>query len=138
MAIHAKAKFLVPAAGMVALMALAIPAAAQDYGYGNTETVIVNAPPFVEERGHLGGEIRTVSLSHEVRFDDLDLRTYWGAHELRNRIRFTARQECEQLDRFYPVEASTNMHPCYRTAVERAMVDADTAIRDAREDAYRE
>ncbi len=138
MAIHSKAKFVLPAASAVALILAAIPAVAQDYGYGDTETVIVHAPPFVEERGPLGGEIRNVSLSREVRFDDLDLRTYWGARELRNRIRFTAREECEQLDRAYPVEASTNMHPCYRTAVERAMVDADTAIRDAREDVERE
>jgi UrcA family protein len=122
-------------------------AAAQDYGrYGDqprtyqgepVETVIVPAPRYYEpnyyreERGRLNGDIVNVSLSSEVRFDDLDLRTRWGVDELRSRIRLSARDVCDQLERRYPV-AADNSPPCYREAVEDAMDQADAAIARAR------
>ena len=66
-----------------------------------------------------------------MRFDDLDLRTDWGARELRHRIEYTARVMCQRLDAMYPIKAD-NSPPCYRTAVEGAMYQADTAINQAR------
>jgi UrcA family protein len=106
--------------------------------YGSTEEVIVTAPrPRFEPRSEIGAPIENVSLSRDVRYDDLDLTTPEGARELRERIRFTAQQECRQLDTMYPI-AADGSPPCYRTAVEDGMQQADEAIDRARNYADRE
>ena len=125
-------------------MVLGSPSAlAQDYspyrdqpGYYSPpprESVEVIAPryPFRTPRG---GAIEQVSLSREVRAYDLDLRTPWGADELRSRVRFTARAMCEKIDRNFAVV--DDGRSCYYEAVERAMEQADAAIAQARGDAY--
>jgi UrcA family protein len=114
-------------------------ALAQDYSpyrdepgyYGNPprETVEVIAPRY-PYRTPRGGAIEQVSLSREVRAYDLDLRTPWGADELRSRIRFTARVMCEKIDRNFAVV--DDGRSCYYEAVERAMDQADAAIAEAR------
>src|SRR5215472_1768459 len=125
-------------ASALALGLAAPPALAQGYGpprdpgyYDNQprETVEVIAPryPFHTPRG---GAIEQVSLSREVRAYDLDLRTPWGADELRSRIRFAARTLCEKIDRnFATVDDGRS---CYYEAVDRAMEQADAAIAEAR------
>ena len=154
---------LLAAASVFGLVLAAGPAAAQDY-YGSAdddyappagravpppapaydqsvpaEEVIVTAPRprFEERRGELGGRVEDVSLSQDVRYDDLDLTTPEGAHELRDRIRYTAREECRRLDQMYPI-ASDDSPPCYRTAVDDGMQQADEAIGRARSYAERE
>jgi UrcA family protein len=113
-------------------------AGAQDYysdtAYNdrNTETVIVTAPREYIPRGHLGGEIVNASASKEVRFDDLDLRSAWGARELENRVKFSARALCDQLDVRYPIAVGDHQH-CYRNAVADALAQADQAIAEARD-----
>lgn len=107
------------------------------YQAGPREDVEVTAPRFHPHRSMIGAEIRDVSISRDVRFDDLDLRTAQGARELRSRIRFTASALCSKLDTLYPV-AAEDSPPCFRAAVERAMVQADDAIGDARRSARNE
>ena len=135
--------------GAVGLMLVASSASAQEYGppapgyYGPPEQVIVTPPPYVTHRSAIGAPIVDASLSRPVRFDDLDLRTGWGARELRSRVSYTARTLCRQLNVMYPVTydggsdqwAATN-HDCYRDAFERGMEQADGAIRTARGGEY--
>jgi UrcA family protein len=99
---------------------------------GPPEEITIYGPRRHQERGDLGAPIQDVAYSRAVRFDDLDLRTDWGARELRNRIEYTARAMCQRLDAMYPIKAD-NSPPCYRTAVDQAMYQADAAISQARE-----
>lgn len=131
---------LLSAATALGFVFAAPPASAQGngwYTYENgyarpsTEQVIVTAPRNYGERGDLGGNIVGVSMSREVHVGDLDLRSPWGRHELRSRIRVTAAEICGQLARRYPIGV-TGSPPCYEQAVARAMRSADVAIRDAR------
>ena len=110
------------------------PASAQDYratSYGPTEEVIVHAPPPARERSAIGAPIVDVALSGDVRYDDLDLTTRWGARVLQRRVSSAARDLCRRLDVRYPV-ATADSPPCYRTAYEDAMAQADDAIARAR------
>jgi len=116
------------ATGAIALT-LATSASAQDYA-GPTEDVIVRAPHYGPQRSDIGAPIQNVSLSREVRFDDLDLRTVWGARALRSRLRQTALNLCRQLDNQY-VTLDDN-RSCYRAAYEDAMMQAEAAIRSTR------
>jgi UrcA family protein len=102
---------------------------------GPTEQVYVYGPRRPRERSEIGAPIEDVAISRPVRFDDLDLRTAWGADELRERILYTARNLCRQLDSVYPSSfypATSDSPPCYKTAVEDAMAQADEAIGNAR------
>ena len=103
------------------------------YYDSSRETVEVIAPRF-PHRTSRGGAIEQVSYSREVRAYDLDLRTPWGADELRSRIRFAARALCEKIDRSYAV--IDDGRSCYYEAVERAMPEADAAIAEARGYSY--
>jgi len=136
-------KFLTACA--LAVVFAACPAIAQDnvrsnettviYQNGDRESVEVTAPRYHGKRSAIGAEIRDVSLSREVRFDDLDLRSPEGARVLRARIRYTANALCAKLDLRFPVTAEDSP-PCYRTAVDQAMYRADEAISDARASTY--
>jgi len=96
--------------------------------------VIVTAPPYhgPARDSATGAPIRDVALSQGVRFDDIDLRTRDGARELQARVRATARDLCRRLDVAYPISADGSP-PCYRTAVEDGLAQADEAIEQARE-----
>lgn len=99
---------------------------------GANEVVTVTAPrPHETRRSKIGAEIVNVSLSREVRFDDLDLRTASGARALRDRVRRTASALCRQLDDQYLVTDDDSV-PCIRAAVDDAMHQADAAIAEAR------
>jgi UrcA family protein len=127
------------AAAVCALAASAAPA--QEYGgydhgpvyYGSpSEEVIIEAPRYHQpERSTIGAPIEDVAMSRTIRFDDLDLQTAWGAHALRERIRYTARRLCNRMDFAYPISTSDSP-PCYRTAFEDGMAQADAAIAEAR------
>lgn len=99
-------------------------------GAREPEQVYVYGPRLHVERSAYGG-IEKVSLSRAVRYDDLDLRTSPGAHELRLRIRNAAQDICEQLEAAYPFPQELGTS-CYRTAVQNALWHADNAIREAR------
>lgn len=136
MRIRAKAMAL---GGALGLALIASAAGAQEYGssapgnYGPPEEVIITPPPYVHQRSAIGAPIIDASLSRPVRVDDLDLRTGWGARELRNRISFTARTLCRQLDAMYPAsyDGGTSQD-CYRDAFASGMEQAHGAIRAAR------
>jgi UrcA family protein len=145
-------RFLLSAAGVLALALSAGPVFAQDYRpYDNaprydrdtTETVEVYAyrhPP----RTSRGGEIIHASYSAPVRADDLDLTTYWGAHVFRARVVSKAHEVCEILDTRYPVGADAedsgpvDESACYRRARAQGLEDADAAIDHARRYADRD
>ena len=122
--------------------ALCASANAQDYRYAqpgyssDSEEVIVRAPHYRPERSTIGAPIETVALQRGVRFDDLDLASDWGVRTLRERVGYTARQLCRQLDNEYPVTVSDGTGSCYRRAYEQAMGDADDVIARARDAAY--
>jgi UrcA family protein len=134
-------RFALLAASAIGLM-FATAASAQDYGpyddappppaYGPTEEVTVIAPPYYQERSRTtGAPIRDVAMSREIRFDDLDLTSDWGARALEQRVKYSARDMCRKLDQLYPISA-TDSPPCYETAVNNAMAQADEAISRAR------
>ena len=128
---------LLATAALLALASVVSPASAQDgYGYGPPpDEIYVYGPRPAPERSGIGAPIETVSLSDAVRFDDLDLRTDWGAEELRERILYTASNLCRALDAAYPTSGylpTSDSPPCYRTAVDDAMAQADAAIGRAR------
>ncbi len=125
------------AAGALTLFATS--ANAQEYGDngattyqdGSDENIEVTVPPYRPQHDELGAPYRYLSLSKQVHFEDLDLRTEDGAQALRTRVRYTAGQLCRQLDARYPTTAP-NSPPCYTNAVADAMQQADIAISDAR------
>ena len=113
-------------------------ASAQDYGYDRDdayrsapENFEVTVPRPGPQRDRMGAPYTNRSLSQEVRFDDLDLRTGHGARILRERVKLTARMLCRELDERYPVTAD-NSPPCYNDAAEDALYRANRAIHDAR------
>jgi UrcA family protein len=110
-------------------------ASAQDYGpayeSGPPESVIVTAPRIHIDSHKLNGPLERVSMSTAVRYDDLDLGTWDGEHELRRRIRDEAHNICDRLADAYPFYQLQGEH-CFRTAVNNAMAQANVAIYDAR------
>lgn len=120
-------------------------AGAQEYGPyqpgyypAPPEEVIVRPPTYARQHSAIGAPIIDVSMSRPVRMDDLDLRTDWGARALRDRVSFTARTLCSQLNAMYPVTYDGGSdqwpinHECYRDAFDGGMAQADQAIRAAR------
>lgn len=125
-------------AGAIGACALSLPAAAQPYNEGYygppnaEEQVIIQAPRYPgPSRSVLGAPIRTYGVSEAVRYGDLDLRTDWGVHRLRERIDYTAGQLCRRLNQRYPISFSSG-HDCYHMAVAGAVDQADAAIDRAR------
>jgi UrcA family protein len=103
------------------------------YSNGPTESLQVIAPHFRADSTPLNGPLEKMSLSRKVRYDDLNLLTRRGAHELEWRIWSTAQEVCGRLAEAYPVYESTTEKPCARTAYENAMVKAYGAISNARQ-----
>ncbi len=102
------------------------------YGPDGTEEVIVHAP---YDRVHHYPD-GTATLSREVSYADLDLSTRDGRHELRARVRDTARDVCVELrDRTSnatdPLDRMDTTR-CEREAYRDAMDQAHNAIADAR------
>ncbi|MBL6852199.1 MAG: UrcA family protein [Alphaproteobacteria bacterium] len=125
---------LLAAAAVGLTLGLTVPTWAQDYRtatYGPTEEVIVTAPRPPQGRSSIGAPIVDVALSGEVRYDDLDLSTGYGARVLERRVSRAARDLCARLNVRYPV-ATSDSPPCYETAFEGAMDQADRAIARAR------
>jgi UrcA family protein len=113
----------------------ASPALAQDYGYSDGENIIVTAPRFHEEGNPMRAVPEKVSLSTQVRYDDLDLRSWRGERTLRWRVRDAAQDVCTQLAQAYPLRQAPGTS-CYRKALQNGMIRANEAIRDARDRRY--
>ena len=122
------------------LSVAAAPAFAQDsygpgYSYGPPEEIYVYPPRPAPEHGFSGANVGTVSISRPIRYDDLDLRTGWGAATLRHRIYVASERLCRQLTQFYPTSVyplQTDSYDCQRRATADAMSQADDAIARAR------
>ena len=108
---------------------------AQQYGppagYGPREELQVIAPKFHREGTRLIGLPDKVSLSTQVRYDDLNLLSWRGAYELRRRVSVAAWETCTRLAQAYPVYTLSGTS-CYKSALESALLRADEAIDDAR------
>ena len=132
------ARFLASAA--VAGFLLAASSASAQYagpGYGpeSSEQVYVYGPHRPIERGYSGAPVENLSIARPVRYDDLDLRTAWGARVLRQRVAVSADRLCRQLDAIYPTTVyplSTESQDCYWQALGDAIYQADSAIARAR------
>jgi UrcA family protein len=111
-------------------VALSVPASAQD-----DESITVTAPHFQGAPMRLNGPLERVSLSGAVRYDDLDLRTWRGARELRMRVRDEAQDICTRIAEAYPVREA-NGTSCYKSALNDGLIHADEAIVDARNYEY--
>ena len=122
-------------------MALAASSAnAQDYGridngYQDNGDVQIVAPHFKVTTNRANGPLEKVSLTTRVRYDDLNLRSWRGARELRMRVRDAAQDTCMRIAEAYPVyqQPGTN---CYKTALQNGELRANAAIRDARDRPY--
>jgi UrcA family protein len=134
---HLTSKLKVAAlAASVGAIVASTAASAQDYDRGGasdtTETIRVYAPRALRvERQPQNGPVEKISMSRSVRYDDLDLRTRFGAHELRMRVDKAAADICSQLSDInrVPEQPGTS---CYQSARQDALLRANAAIRDAR------
>jgi len=106
-----------------------------DDGYGAPpENVIVIAPPYQTDHSSLA-PTEITKLSMNVAYDDLDLRSAAGAHELRARVRDAAHDVCDRLVARFP-HALYDTTSCYKQALHGGLNRADTAIHEARNYAY--
>ena len=118
-------------AALLAGACVTLPASAQEV-YAPSESVIVTAPRFHVEGGTRVNTLpESFSLSTQVRYDDLDLRSDRDAHILHLRVRDAARDVCAQVADAFPVHQLAGTS-CYRTALRDGLVRADEAITDAR------
>jgi len=116
-----------------AIALVASPVFAQDYGtYGPPESVIVNAPRIRFDTLPYSHTAEKATMSVNVSYADLDLRTYQGARELRQRVREQARAICDTLSDYYPVRQMPGTS-CYKSAAEDGLVHANEAIDTARQ-----
>ena len=107
---------------------------------GPPQNVILVSPPL--GRNWIGAPIVDVSVSRNIRMDDLDLRTDEGVRQLRSRVFASAGALCRWLNAMYPIDNDgggwqwVQASPCYRNAVRNAMAQANNAIRAARGGIY--
>ena len=98
---------------------------------GNNENVEIAVPRYRPENDKLATPDMQFSLSQNVSYADLNLRTRHGAWALRSRVKLAARMLCKELDLRHPITASDSP-PCYQTAAYDALYRADRAIAEAR------
>jgi UrcA family protein len=114
------------------LAGLIVFTASSAYAQDTEEQIQVTAPHYRAQSTPLNGPLEKISLSSNVRYDDLNLRTRSGARELRLRVRDEAQDVCMQLAENYAVREAPGTS-CYKDALDDAMLRANTAIREARE-----
>jgi UrcA family protein len=115
-----------------ALMLAGVSANAQDRAYesgvyDSNENVEINVPRYQVPQDKSGATYGLHSLSQQVRYDDLDLRTADGAYTLRARARLTARLMCQELDWRYPL-TTPDGQSCAHISVREATYAANQAI----------
>lgn len=74
-----------------------------------------------------GVPIREIMIQSRVSYADLDLTSEFGALQLENRIKDTAKATCEQIKVAIPAEGSTP-EQCIKDAVDGAMKEARKVI----------
>ncbi len=90
--------------------------------------IVVTAPRAIQKqdlgRSNSGAPIEQVSLSRTVPYRDLDLTRVNDVRILDDRIMFTAKEACEQLNKLYPSATYPILdanRDCYKDAVKEAM-----------------
>jgi UrcA family protein len=106
-----------------------------DVAVDEEEVEVLASRPRATPGGHIGLPAERMTMSHEVAYDDLDLRTRRGARELRARVREAADGVCGELSAMDPA-SDADYAPCYREATAKAMQRANAAIARARNYAY--
>ncbi|HEY5239156.1 MAG TPA: UrcA family protein [Rhizomicrobium sp.] len=99
--------------------------------YDSNENVEINVPRYQIPQNKSGATYGVHSLSQQVRYDDLDLRTADGAYVLRARARLTARLMCNELDERYPL-TTPDGQSCAKISTHEATYRANEAIAEAR------
>lgn len=130
-----------------AFTCLAAPAVAQSekekpvyddvYYDGYYDDVIVVLPPGVQredtgERTASGARIQTLTAHRVVSAGDLDLRYDEDVAELHRRIRVTAVDACNEIERASTGVVLTSDGECVRDATRNATADADVLVAYAR------
>lgn len=108
----------------------------QQVATSGPEEVIVEAPYFRENRGTVSGLPSKVSLSQNISYSDLNLRTASGARELRARVRQAAAEVCDKLREAYPFHQQPGTTKCYPGALNAGLIRANAAIENARSSDY--
>lgn len=129
---HPAAFMAVFAAGLTASLALAQESEMTPSGQvpdqvvSSPEVVIVTIPHHGPARSSTGAPIQDVSLSANVRTDDLNLQSTDGWLELRSRVRQTARGLCARLRFQHPIGTPDEFR-CVERAVDNTSdrIDAD-------------
>lgn len=109
-----------------------------DYDAAPSVGEIVVRPTYRDDRDENGVPTERVYASRVVRFDDLDLSTRWGVHELHARVVRAATDACNELDNLYPsgrYPMNSNDGDCKARSIRHAMADAP--IGDAVDTDYR-
>jgi UrcA family protein len=83
-------------------------------------------------RSSIGAPIEDLTVQRIVATDDLDLRYDSDVGELHRRIRATARDACNEIDRASRGVLITSDRECIRHAVRDAMAQADDLVYSAR------
>jgi UrcA family protein len=116
-----RTKNFIPLAGVLAIVsgsALAQP----------MEVVTVEAARSTKVgQSQYGVPIREVTIQSRVSYADLDLTSEFGALQLENRIKDTAKASCEQIKVAIPAEGSS-LEKCIKDAVDGAMNEARKVI----------
>jgi UrcA family protein len=79
-------------------------------------------------RSYTGVPIVQYSFERAVSYANLDLSTSSGAAELKNRVRETAREACDELSATDPLDAPDDDGTCVREATAGAMKQVTAAI----------
>ena len=101
--------------------------------------VVVEAPAAeVKHTSSQGRPMDIITVRHRVGYGDIDISTSSGAKVLEQRIKDAAKEACNQIDTLYPNRpAISGDPPCEKTAVDRAMVEANAAIAAAEKAAHK-
>ncbi len=120
-------KFALPLT--LALAAVSGAAIAQEKAQ-NSQITIQGKPVQVTTVGRSDTGIPIVQYSFEraVSYANLDLSTSSGATELKNRVRETAREACDELSAADPLDAPDDDGTCVREATAGAMKQVTAAI----------
>jgi UrcA family protein len=119
-------KFALPLT--LALAAVSGAAIAQEKAQ-NSQITIQGKPVQVTTVGRSDGiPIVQYSFERAVSYANLDLSTSSGATELKNRVRETAREACDELSAADPLDAPDDDGTCVREATAGAMKQVTAAI----------
>jgi UrcA family protein len=97
------------------------------------EVVVEAARPQVTHSSASGMPTDVITIRHRVSYKDIDISTNSGAEVLKQRVKDAAKEACKDIDKLYPNEfVSSGVAACEKSAIDDGMVQANTAIANAR------